>query len=101
MPEALALAARCAPPGDDGIEPTIRKEAEMAFACCASCGSAESDPSVLDYGEPAGSCPSCGGRMTWMATPFALRILEDRRYEPGTWEALHRRRRDGMAPGSR
>jgi hypothetical protein len=50
----------------------------MAFACCESCGNALDDPGVLRYGRPAGECPDCGGTMTWMATPFANRVLTHR-----------------------
>jgi DNA-directed RNA polymerase subunit RPC12/RpoP len=51
----------------------------MAFACCESCGATTSNLSTLEYGSPAGSCPDCGGRTIWMATPFAVRLLDRRR----------------------
>ena len=61
----------------------------MAFACCESCGSTSHNAGVLRYGEPAGPCPHCSGRMVWMATPFAQRLLERRRLDPEALSALH------------
>jgi hypothetical protein len=51
----------------------------MAFACCESCGAATWNLRTLEYGRSAGSCPDCGGRTVWMATPFAVRLLDRRR----------------------
>lgn len=73
----------------------------MAFACCESCGSAEPGPTQLRYGGEAGTCPHCGGRMFWMATPFAQRLAERRRMEPGVWSAFHLRKTNGNVDAER